>query len=199
MNILVFLKQVPDLVEELEIDASGVMLDSSWLRFMPSEYDEHALEQALLLKEKHGGSVHAAVLDAPDADEVLYTALAKGADSVSKILGDFDNGVSSSHIAEMLRATVCAKPYDLILTGVQAIDDFDGPVGALLAARLSLPYVGSVNGIDISKDESSATVKKEYPGGVFSEIHVHMPAILGIQAAMQPPLPAAQVATATVS
>jgi len=53
MNITVLLKQVPDLVEELEVDESGTGLDRSWLKFILNEFDDHALEQALLLKEQH--------------------------------------------------------------------------------------------------------------------------------------------------
>jgi electron transfer flavoprotein beta subunit len=57
MDIVVPIKFVPDLVEELEIDASGVALDRRFMRLIPSEQDDHALEQALLLKERYGGTV----------------------------------------------------------------------------------------------------------------------------------------------
>jgi electron transfer flavoprotein beta subunit len=66
MNIVVVLKMVPDVVEELELAEGGASLDADALRMVPSESDEHALEQALLLKERGGGQVTVVALDAPE-------------------------------------------------------------------------------------------------------------------------------------
>ena len=52
MNIIVVAKLVPDLVEELEIDDNGTALDMTWLRLIINEFDDHAIEQAILLKER---------------------------------------------------------------------------------------------------------------------------------------------------
>ncbi len=57
MNIVVPVKIVPDLVEELAIDSSGTALDTSWLRLIINEFDDHAMEQAILLKEQTAGQV----------------------------------------------------------------------------------------------------------------------------------------------
>ena len=76
---------VPDTVEELNVAADGKSLDTEFLRFKLSDPDDHALEQALMLKEKHGGKVTVVALDAPEVDDVLFTALAKGADRAVKI------------------------------------------------------------------------------------------------------------------
>ena len=72
-----------------------------------------------------------------------------------------------------------------MLIGVQGHDDLDGPVGPLLAAYLNMPYVGYVAGVTVS--DGTATVHKEYPGGLIAEMEVTLPAILGIQAAEEPP------------
>src|SRR5512139_424831 len=85
MNLYVLLKMVPDTVEELNVAADGRSLDSEFLRFKLNDPDEHALEQALILKEKHGGKVTVVALDAPEVDDVLFTALAKGADRAVKV------------------------------------------------------------------------------------------------------------------
>src|SRR3990167_3259522 len=82
MKILVPMKQVPDLVEELEIDSSGKRLNRDFLKFKLNEFDEHALEEALLLKEQHGGEVVVVTLDMAEADNLLFTAIAKGADKI---------------------------------------------------------------------------------------------------------------------
>src|SRR5512136_109712 len=77
MNLFVLLKTVPDTVEELSVAADGKSLDAEWLRFKLGDADEHALEQALLLKEKHGGTLTVVALDAPELDDSLFTVLAK--------------------------------------------------------------------------------------------------------------------------
>lgn len=204
MNILVFLKQVPDLVEELEIDSAGQDLDRSWIRYIPSEYDDHALEQAILIKEQHGGTVTAVALNIGDVEDALFTAKAKGADHVIKLTGDAE-GISASQAAALYAAQVQKDEYDIILTGVQAIDDLDGPVGARLAAMLNIPYIGVVSGMLIDPESRVAHLHKEYPGGLLSVIKSELPVIAGIQSAMKPPryVPIAKIRqaskTATIS
>lgn len=185
MNIIVPIKQVPDLVEDLEIDQSGKALDRDWLKFKMNEFDEHALEEALLLKEAHGGRVTVIALDAGEVDDSLYTALAKGADKAIKIVGGLDTGVSSHQAARLLAAAIRGMPHDLVLTGVQAVDDLDGQVGPLLAAELGVPNVSVVTGVEANG--SAVAVKKEFAGGLMAELEVDLPAVLGIQAAKQPP------------
>ncbi len=185
MNIIVPIKQVPDLVEDLEIDASGKALDRDWLKFKMNEFDEHALEEALLLKEEHGGQVTVLALDTGDVDDSLYTALAKGADRAVKIVGDFEQGVSSRQAANILAQALRGMEYDLVLTGVQAVDDLDGQLGPLLATALGVPSVSVVAGVQVNG--RTATVKKEFAGGLVAELEVDLPAVLGIQAAKQPP------------
>ena len=112
MNLYVLLKMVPDTVEELNIAADGKSLDSEFLRFKLSEPDDHALEQALILKEKHGGKVTAVALDAPEVDDVLFTALAKGADRAVKIPVNVA-GLGTAAAAKVLAEIVSAekRPY----------------------------------------------------------------------------------------
>lgn len=187
MNLVVLTKQVPDLVEGLEIDASGKSLDPASLRFILSESDDHALEEALLLKERVGGSVAVFALDTGEVQESLMTALAKGADRAVLVRTGLeftpDNHTAAGIFASVLRET----PFDLILTGVRAIDDLDGSVGGLLAGRLDLPYVGLVRKVEMANGAGSIVVQKEYAGGYAAELEVRPPAILGIQAAEQPP------------
>jgi electron transfer flavoprotein beta subunit len=185
MNIIAVLKQVPDLVEELEVDASGKDLDREWLKYKINEFDDHALEEALLLKEEVGGQVTALALESENIDKTLYTAAAKGADRLVKVTGDFPPGVASHVAARALANALSGMSYDLILTGVQAPDDRDGQTAGLLAGYLGLPHVGVVTGVSISN--GTATVHKEYAGGVMAEFEVDLPAVLGIQAAREMP------------
>jgi electron transfer flavoprotein beta subunit len=186
MDILVPVKMVPDLAEELEIDASGKTLDRSMLKLRLNEFDEHALEEALLLKEKHGGKVTVVALDAPEVDEALFTSMAKGADRIVKVTGVPDEGVSSHEMARIIAAVLKSISYDLILTGVQSAEDRDGQLGPLLASALGLPHVSVVSAVELA-GEKTILVKQEYAGGIMAEMEVDLPALLGIQAARQTP------------
>jgi electron transfer flavoprotein beta subunit len=84
MNLVVPIKMVPDLVEELVIDASGARLDPDALRLRLNEFDDHAIEQAILLKEKGAGTVTVVAPDIEGVDDALFTAAAKGADRLIK-------------------------------------------------------------------------------------------------------------------
>jgi electron transfer flavoprotein beta subunit len=184
MHIVVPVKFVPDLVEELEIDESGTALDTTWLRLMLSEFDDHAIEQAILLKEAGGGQVTVVAPDVEDADAVLFTAAAKGTDRQIKLTGDFEEA-NNHALARAFASAMKELQPDLILTGVQAHNDLDGPVGPLLAEHLEIPYVGYVAGVTVT--DGKCTVRKEYPGGLIAEMEVTLPAVLGVQAAEQPP------------
>ena len=184
MNIVAIVKLVPDLVEELEIDEEGTALDTTWLRLIINEFDDHALEQALLLKEQAGGQITVLAPDNDGIDDVLFTAIAKGVDRLLKLTGDFA-GTNNHALARAFAAPLKKLQPDLILTGVQAHNDLDGAVGPLLAEYLNISYVGYVAGITVHGGKIS--VRKEYPGGLVAEIEVQLPAVIGIQAAEKPP------------
>jgi electron transfer flavoprotein beta subunit len=184
MKIAVPVKFVPDLVEELSIDPGGAALDTSWLRLIINEFDDHAVEQAILLKERAGGQVTVMMTETDGADDFLFTAAAKGADQLLKLTGDFSN-INNHALAHVYADLLKGLQPDLIVTGVQAHNDLDGAVGPLLAEYLGLPYVGYVAGITVTGDKVLA--RKEYSGGLVAEIEVKLPAVLGIQAAEQPP------------
>ncbi len=185
MKIVVPIKLVPDLVEELTINDSGTALDMTWLRLIINEFDDHAIEQAILVKEKSDGEIIVLAPDAEGADDMLFTATAKGADQVIKLIGNFEEGANSHALARAFSDVLKEMQPDLVLTGVQAHDDQDGSVGPLLAEYLGMPYIGYVSGVDLQNGKAIA--KKEYPGGLIGEMEVTLPAVLGIQAAEQPP------------
>jgi electron transfer flavoprotein beta subunit len=204
VHILVLLKMVPDVVEDLEVAPDGKALDMDYLRLILSESDDHALEQALLLKERHGAKITVLALDAAEVDAALYTALAKGADRVLKIVGadaQFSTRQAARIISQAIPRVSGLMPADLILTGVQAIDDLDGLIAPLVAHELDLPFVGIVTGVALDAAGTTALVTKELSGGVRGEFEVTLPAVLGIQAAEKPPryVPVAKVRTAMKS
>jgi len=185
MKIVALFKLVPDLVEELEIDESNNRLDTSWLRVIINEFDDHAIEQAILLKERSGAEVTVIAPDADGTDDVLFTAAAKDADRLIKLVGDFEDGINNHALSRACATVIKDIQADLIMTGVQAHNDLDGSVGPLLAEFLGMPYVGYVSGVELSGDK--VNVRKEYPGGLIAEMEVKLPAVLGIQASEEPP------------
>ena len=186
MRIAVLMKQVPDLVEELEVAADGTDVDREFLSFVTNEFDEHALEEALLVKEAAGGEVVVVALDDPEVEQALYTAIAKGADRAVKLTGvDTSRWVSSHARAAVLAGWLRDQGFDLVLTGVQAADDLDGQLAALLGATLGLPHVAVVVGVD--PQDGAVAVHQEYGGGVLATLSVTLPAVFGVQAARQAP------------
>lgn len=185
MNIAVVIRQVPDLIEPLEIAASGAALDLSSATFLVNESDDHALEQAILIKESSGATVTVVALDFGDVDNTLYTAAAKGADRIVKIPLDADEPPPAREAAKLYAEAIKPLGADLVLVGVQAHDEWDGGVSPFLAAALGLPYVGVIRGVKVAG--GSVVACKEFPGAVMAQLKVKLPAVLGILGAEQPP------------
>lgn len=188
MNIVVLLKMVPDVVEELEIAPGRTALDMDAARMILSESDDHSLEQAILIKEHGGGQVTAMAIDQPEVDSALYAALSKGADRAVKIVG-IDAILPTRQASVVFSRVLAAQPArpDLVLTGVQAIDDLDGLMAPLIAHELGLPFLGIVTGLSVDPASHMAKAIKEYHGGIRGEFEVGLPAVLGIQASEKPP------------
>ena len=184
MKIVVPVKLTPDLVEDLSIDASGKALDLTWMRLIINELGNHAIEQAILLKEMLGGEVIVIAPDLEGSEDILFTAAAAGADRLIRI-GGLGEAFSNHHLALACLPVIAELEPDLILTGVQAPDDLDGQIGPILAEQLGMPYVGYIAGM--VSENGSLVVKKEFAGGLVAEMRVNLPAVIGIQAAESPP------------
>lgn len=183
MNIAVLLRAVPDPVEELELD--GEDLDRDFLGYVLNEFDDHALEEGLLLKEETGGTLTAYALgNADEVSQMLHTAIAKGADG-AKMLGEDLDAVDAHAQAATFVEALDGGGYDLVLSGVQASDEVDGQVAMLVASGLGLPHVSVVVGTEA--DGGSLKVTKEYWAGITAQYHVRLPAVLGIQTAREAP------------
>ena len=185
MRIVVPVKQTPDLVEELELNDDGTDVDREFLKFVLSEWDDQAVEEALLVKEATGGEVVVVGFGDPDVELSLYTALAKGADRAVNLTGLGDGWIPSHTRAAALADWLSAQEVDLVLAGVQAVDDLDGQLPPLLAAMLGWPHVGVVIGVE-GKD-NTIQVSQEFGGGRAARLEVKLPAVIGVQAARQPP------------
>ncbi|HYH52399.1 MAG TPA: electron transfer flavoprotein subunit beta/FixA family protein [Acidimicrobiia bacterium] len=185
MRIVVPIKQTPDLVEELELNDDGTDVDREFLKFVLSEWDDQALEEALLVKEAGGGEVVVVGFGDPDVELSLYTALAKGADRAINLTGFGDGWIDNHTRAAALAQWLAGQEVDLVLAGVQAVDDLDGQLPPLLAGNLGWPHVGVVIGVE-GKD-NTIVAYQEFGGGKATHLEVMLPAVVGVQAARQPP------------
>jgi len=186
MNIAVVIRQVPDPIEPLEVADSGTAFDLGTASFLVNESDDHALEQALLLKESGGGTVTVVALDFGDVDNTLYAAAAKGADRIIKIALEGDPPPPRA-AARLYAEAIQPLQAELVLVGVQAHDELDGGVAPFLAAALGLPYVGVIRGVKAGAEPCAVAACKEFPGAVMARMTVKLPAVLGILGADQPP------------
>ncbi len=187
MNTVVVLRQVPDLIEPLEIAASGAAFDLGCASFILNETDDHALEQALLLKQAGGGTVTIVAADYGDVDNALYAAAAKGADRVLKVALAEGGPPPPRSAARAYAEVVRPLQADLVLLGVQAHDEWDGGLAPFLASALELPYLGVVRGVKAGSEPGDVIACKEFPGAVMARMRVRLPAVLGILAADQAP------------
>ena len=184
MNIVVAIKHIPSIADELPVDGSNVDFDS--VDFVLNEFDEQSIEQAVLVKEAVGGTVTVIGVDLiEELDNVLHMALAKGADKAIKITADDDPGADSHMQAKWLAEAIKGLSPDIVFAGVQASNDLDGQIGPMLAAYLDMPYVGGVSSVDVA--DGVATVNKEFAGGAGAKYEVGLPMVVGVQAAVKPP------------
>ena len=173
MRIVVPIKAVPDLVEEIELTPDETGIDREFLKFVVSEWDAQALEEALLVKDASGAEVVAVGLASdPDIDQALYTAIAKGADGAVKITGGDEDSALTGDRAALLAGYLAAEPADLVITGVQAADDVDGQLPPMLAAHLGQPHVSVVVAVEAA--DGGVTVRQEFAGGRVHELAVRL-------------------------
>jgi electron transfer flavoprotein beta subunit len=183
MNIVVAIKHIPSIADDLPVKGNNVDFDS--VDFVLNEFDEQSIEQAVLVKEAVGGTVTVVGVDLiGELDSVLHLALAKGADKAVKISVD-EPGADSHMQARWLSNAIKDLGADIIFAGVQASNDLDGQIGPMIAAHLDIPYIGGVSSVDVSGD--TATVNKEFAGGFAGKYSLLLPAVIGVQAAAKPP------------
>ena len=144
MNIVVLLKQVPSTESFIEIADDGVSIKTDDLKMVINPYDEFAVEEAIRLKEAHGGSVTILSVGREKTIESIRTALAMGADSGVLIQDSAIEGCDSLGIARILAAALKEIPFDLIIAGQRAVDDDSFQVGVAVAEYLKIPHVSMV-------------------------------------------------------
>jgi electron transfer flavoprotein beta subunit len=186
MNIVVCVKRVPDTAEaDVSIDKTGKDIDKSGLVFDLNEWDSYAIEEAILLKEKLGGTVTVLSMGGEESNETLRKCLAMGADEAVRLTDPAFDGSDGYATAKVLAEAIRKIPYDLILTGTQTEDDGYGQVGVVLAELLGVPHASLVTRLEIQ--EKKVKVHRELEGGLEEVVEIDLPALLTIQTGINEP------------
>src|SRR6187401_974214 len=179
MKIAVCIKQVP--TREWQPRLTD---DKTWIReqeasWEMNEPDAYALEEALRLREKHGGEVVVCSAGPARVQQVIREALARGADRALHVEDDSLAAADAFTAATALTAAMAEQKFDLILTGLQSDDQGHAQFGPVLAEKLSIPHSTII--MEVNVDGQSLRVKRELEGGWFQYVTMPLPALLTIQ------------------
>ena len=185
MKIVICLKQVPSRDAVLRLNAAGSWIQDSEIGFEINEPDIFALEEALRLKEKHGGEVVVCSLGPARAQQAIKEALAKGADRALHLDDPAFQGLDPRGTAKALAAAIRTEKPDLVLAGLQSDDYGFAQTGVILAELLGVPHSTII--MEIQVDGTQLKVKRELEAGWFQWIEMPLPALLTIQSGINKP------------
>jgi electron transfer flavoprotein beta subunit len=185
MEILVCARRVPDTSEnEIELNSAGDDIERDDLVYSVNEPDNYAVEEALEIVERVGGTVTVVTVGGDDDEEILRREMAMGAKSGVLLSDDAFNGSDGRGIAEILAAFIKKGHYELILTGVQA-DDGAAQVGGMLAALLDYPFASLVSAIEVQ--HGKLKIAREIEGGAKEMNEIDLPCVLSVQTGINEP------------
>jgi len=186
MEILVCVKRVPDMAEnEIEVNKDGSDIERDDLVYSVNEWDNYAVEEAIQIRDKVGGSVTVVSVGGEEAEEIIRREMAMGADKGVHLSDQAFEESDGKGLVRILQAAIEKGSYDLILTGVQA-DDGAGQVGGMLAAMLDWPFASLVNHIKVINDRT-ITVGREIAAGNQEMNEIDLPCVLSIQTGINEP------------
>ncbi|MDR5697945.1 MAG: electron transfer flavoprotein subunit beta/FixA family protein [Armatimonadota bacterium] len=184
MNVVVCVKQVPDTEQPIRVKPDGSGIEEQGINWILNYYDEHAVEEALRIKEKVGGSVTVICLGAERATEAVRTALAMGADEGILVRDPALDGSDHLTVARVLSRVVGSLEWDLVLCGRLATDDNASVVGAALAEFLGVAQATAISKLELH--EGTATVEREVEGGA-QTLEVPLPAVFTVERTINEP------------
>jgi electron transfer flavoprotein beta subunit len=169
---------------DLEINPQKTDVRKDMLAYVINEWDNYAIEEAIQIKEKLGGTVTAVTIGNEDDEEVLRRCLAMGADKAFR-LDPGDRVMDPFVVSKVLAQFIKGQPHDLVFTGVQRDDLNEGAVGTMLAELLGLPHAEVVRKVEVAGSE--ATIRVELEGGTDEVSKIPVPALLSIQTGINEP------------
>jgi len=184
MRVVVCVKQVSQLGDEVEFTGDGRDVDPDYLDSALNEWDGFAAEEALQLRERLGGEVVVVTCGGEESEKALRRTLAMGADRAIRIEGAGRDPLS---VGRALAEVVRAESPDLVLCGVQSSDSVQAATGTVLAELCDLPRVAVVTKVGYDHGARKAVVDRELEGGLVDRVEVDTPAVLTIQTGINQP------------
>ena len=178
MDIVVLIKQVPDTATRIQDRVKDGRIDLEGVTWVTSPYDEYAVEEALRLRERHGGTVTLLTLGPERSHAALKDMLALGADEAYALWDPAFENLGTHARAEVLAAAVRRLPHDLVLAGWKGVDNDEGLVPIYLAAALDVPHLSFV--VQLEVDGATLKVRREIEGGK-EAMTADMPAVVTAQ------------------
>jgi len=185
MNLLVCIKQVPDMESKFKINAEGKWYDSADLAWRMNEYDEYAVEQAVQLKEKSGADLTVLCIGPDRVKETMKKALAMGCDRGVHVADEASSAKDAFAVASIIAEFAKTKSFDVIFTGMQSQDRGSGQVGVLVAEMVGIPCITTIVGFEFADGRIAA--KRELEGGVKAAVGCAVPALVTCQLGLNTP------------
>lgn len=182
MNILVLIKQVPD--TEAKINVSGSKISEAGIKWIISPYDEIALEEAIRIKEKSGGTVTAISVGDDSVQNALRTAYAMGADNAIQVKVDNYQMLDASGIAEAIMGAIEGADYKVILAGRQGSDSDNGQVPLILATAKNYGVISYAKKVELAADKATVTCEAEGGEAVYESSY---PVVITANAGLNEP------------
>ncbi|NEU29834.1 electron transfer flavoprotein subunit beta/FixA family protein [bacterium LRH843] len=182
MNIFVIMKRTFDTEEKISI--RNGQIDESGAEFIINPYDEYALEEAIVLRDEHGGEVTVVTVGEEEAEKELRMALAMGADKAVRIESEDIDEQDQYTTATLLAAYLKEQTVDIILGGNVAIDGGSGQVAPRVAELLQLPQVTTITKINVTGKK--AIIVRDVEGDE-ETVEVSLPLLVTAQQGLNEP------------
>lgn len=179
MNIVVTVKQVPDTWAEKKLDAADRTVDRKSVDNVMNEMDEYGVEEALKIKEAHGGEVTVVTMGPAKAVETIRKALSMGADKAVHLSDDALHGSDALATSAALAKVISTLSPDIVITSSEASDARGGVIGALLAERLALPQLTQARKVTVDPAAGKVTIERLADNG-YALVEASLPAVVGV-------------------
>ncbi|MDA3623874.1 electron transfer flavoprotein beta subunit/FixA family protein [Saccharopolyspora oryzae] len=170
MDVLVCVKRVPATGAKIPLTEGGEDVDTRHLGFTIGPHEECAVEEAVRIVERFGGSSTVLTVGPPEADEQLRYAISMGVDHgvlVETGSGETDPEATASAIIAAIRELEAdGRRFDLIMFGNESADAGNYQVGIRVAYALGLPIVGGVKGIELDLAAGQVAFRRPVDDGV---------------------------------
>ncbi len=177
MNIVVLVKQVPDTWAERRLTDSDRTLDRASVDAVMNEIDEFGVEEALRLKEAHGGEVTVLSMGPDRAAETIRKALSMGADKGVHVTDEALHGACAIQTAEAIAAALGTLEWDLVVCGSESTDARMSVIAPMLAEKLGVPQLSGARKVTV--DGSTVTIERQTETG-YAVVQGSLPAVVSV-------------------